>query len=653
MVRGLKKKLLIGLLSAAVVGTSLAPNVPLVGSFAQEVKAEDSELPEGMYKYTESTVSAVSKDDVFKWPTDGEHYGLDGDKYTKITGNLTSSSKGYIFTEADDGGYVLDDDSNSYRAKVNGDTGTFYKKSEETAVVDKDHSTYEWPTSVVGKYKKDGNSYVEIEQVSDVTETAEKGATTKVYTKEKDTTKSTVTVGESTDTKSTVTPKTIGSTTIGAEESGKPVVIDKNKSTKITVDVKASAGKVIKSVVAKVINAATNKQIGSDITATKVDGTENTYELLVTATEDTVKVLISTEEDDLLITPKLSSTLSSKVGTAELTSTAAVKPGKKIELKVTLAEGATKADVTVKAAGKVIDGSDPDDGVVTYSIDTTDVKDEELEIEVSGRLDNDGLDKTKTDKGSKAAVANTGDVAADANDVLSAAKAGQDGKYVNAKVQIDSKDTTATEELADEVDLAVKSGLKLAGYISVDFFRTVSDNPIPDGAADPTTKVTKLDAPLAVKYFLPKAAIGKTGYKAIRFHDTIGEITTTPNADGEYIEVKGDELILHVKLLSDFAVVYNDTDATPDVPDPDPTPVDPDPTPVKPDPTPVKPNPVKPSSDTGTKAAKVTTSTKKSSKTSSPKTADYAVNSLLALLTGAAGLFGITLINKKRKEDEE
>ena len=42
MVRGLKKKLLIGLLSAAVVGTSLAPSVPLVGSFAQEVKAEET-----------------------------------------------------------------------------------------------------------------------------------------------------------------------------------------------------------------------------------------------------------------------------------------------------------------------------------------------------------------------------------------------------------------------------------------------------------------------------------------------------------------------------------------------------------------------------------------------------------------------------------
>ena len=366
--------------------------------------------------------------------------------------------------------------------------------------------------------------------------------------------------------------------------------------------------------------------------------------------------MISTEEEDLLITPKLSSTLSSKVGTAELTSTSAVKPGKKIELNVTLAEGATKDNVTVKANNQVVTGT-LEDGVVTYSIDTTGVTDEELEIEVSGRLDNDGLDKTKTDKGSTATVDNTGDVAADANDVLSVAKSDQDGKYVNAEVRVSSKDETTTTELSDEVALAEKSGLKLAGYISVDFFRTVSDTP---GAAAAITgakeqEVTKLGAPLAVKYFLPKAAIGKSEYKAIRFHDTIGEITTTPNADGEYIEVKGNELILHVKLLSDFAVVYNDTDATPDDPDP-----------VKPDDN--KPSEeVKPSNGTGTtattsttkaatsttKAAKATTSTKKSSKTSSPKTADYAVNSLLALLTGAAGLFGITLVNKKRKEDEE
>ncbi|WP_029066982.1 hypothetical protein [Lachnobacterium bovis] len=656
MIRGLKKKLLIGLLSAAVVGTSLAPNVPLVGSFAQEVKAEDSKLPEGMYKYTEETVSAVSKDNVYKWPSpEKKHYSLSNGTYTEITEDLTSSSKGFIFTEAENGGYVFDTGSNSYRAKESGDTdGPFFTRSEETAVVDKDHSTYEWPTSVVGKYKKDGNSYEKIENKEGVGVVAEKGVTVKVYTKEKDNTKSSVTVEKSTDTKSTVTPTKIGQTNIGAgDEAKKPVVIDRNTSTEVTVEVKASkAGQTIKSVIAKVIDA-NNKQIGSDITATKVDGTKDTYKLLITAAEDTVKVLIVAEEEDLLITPKLSNTLSSKVGTAELTSTAAVKPGKEFKLKVTLAEGAKESDVTVVANDKKITGS-LEDRVITYSIGTDGVTDKELEIEVSGRLDNDGLEKTKTDKGSTATVENKGDAAADANDVLNVAKADQGGKSVNAKLNISTSDKTKTTALESEVELVKKSGLKLAGYISIEFLRTVSDTPIDENAPEPTEKVTKLGAPLAVKYFLPKAAIGKTGYKAIRFHDTIGEITTTPNADGEYIEVKGDELILHVKLLSDFAVVYNDTDATPDVPDPDPVPKpDPDPTPVKPDPTPVKPNPVKPSSDTGTKAAKVTTSTKKSSKTSSPKTADYAVNSLLALLTGAAGLFGITLVNKKRKEDEE
>jgi hypothetical protein len=79
MIRGLKKKLLIGLLSATVVGTSLAPNVPLVGSFAQEVKADESiskvvevqtPAPEGgtvsnnvtITKPAHSTVSAVYND---------------------------------------------------------------------------------------------------------------------------------------------------------------------------------------------------------------------------------------------------------------------------------------------------------------------------------------------------------------------------------------------------------------------------------------------------------------------------------------------------------------------------------------------------------------------------------------------------------------
>ena len=81
MVRGLKKKLLIGLLSAAVVGTSLAPSVPLVGSFAQEVKATDSELPEGMYKYTKIEVKKehTTTPATYRWA-----FG-DDDVYTEKT----------------------------------------------------------------------------------------------------------------------------------------------------------------------------------------------------------------------------------------------------------------------------------------------------------------------------------------------------------------------------------------------------------------------------------------------------------------------------------------------------------------------------------------------------------------------------------------
>ncbi|SFG04406.1 hypothetical protein SAMN04487761_102102, partial [Lachnospiraceae bacterium C7] len=40
MIRGMKKKLLIGLLTAAVVGSSLAPSVPYSEEFTQEVKAD-------------------------------------------------------------------------------------------------------------------------------------------------------------------------------------------------------------------------------------------------------------------------------------------------------------------------------------------------------------------------------------------------------------------------------------------------------------------------------------------------------------------------------------------------------------------------------------------------------------------------------------
>ena len=99
MVRGLKKKLLIGLLSAAVVGTSLAPSVPLVGSFAQEVKADvgnEVVAADGVYVEEASAEAVVDKrewvagGEVYK----GEVYKRENDNYTKLAQPTSDNDTG-------------------------------------------------------------------------------------------------------------------------------------------------------------------------------------------------------------------------------------------------------------------------------------------------------------------------------------------------------------------------------------------------------------------------------------------------------------------------------------------------------------------------------------------------------------------------------
>ena len=661
MVRGFKKKLLIGLLSATVVGTSLAPNVPLVGSFAQEVKANgdtgtggseggNNQQTEPAYKYTAVTVTPVAA--TYKWPDDVvEKYVKNGDEYTKIT---NENINGLL------GNPTKDSTATVYESDTDGENNPPIEVRQEAA-------TYKWPESVVGKYVKNGNEYTEIkgdninQLLGNPAGTISADSVT-VYTREVDDTKSKVTVTKSQDTKAEVTPKTIGSTNGGV------AAIDKNKETKVTVEVKASVGKTIKDVVAKVLDGAGVHVLQDNIKATKVANADDLYEFVITATENTVNVVVNATEDKLLITPTLNTAnLSSKVGTATLTSSDPVGTDGEFELKVTLEDGVTieKSKLTVTAGdGATVKKTDEKNGVVTYKITPSNVTTDKLEIKVSGRLDNDGLDTKKEDKGSSAEVKPNGNVAADANNVLDVAKSNADKKYVKAFLEIEAKDSV-TGPLADEVNAitTVDKTMEIAGYIAIDLYRIENDdsseieNASETDVKQPENKQTTLGSLLTVHYVLPDKAQGKilSGYKVISIHDGKREITTTPNADGEYLEVNGNTLTLHVKKLSDFAVLYSTKDATtpepePIVPDDDKKDEDKKDTPVTPNPT-VKPADTK--AATSTKAAKVTTSTKKSTKTSSPKTADYAVNSLLALLTGAAGLFGITLVNKKRKEDEE
>ena len=235
MVRGLKKKLLIGLLSAAVVGTSLAPNVPLVGSFAQEVKATGVTAPEPIYKAVEQTVTVTT---TYKWNT-GETvkkvYVDDGSGvYTEKATPESAEEKGYTFTpdaNTNNGTYKLE--NGSYEIAEEGYVGDKYIKSAENEVkVDTVKTTNQ--TWEAGKYYASADAAKAGENPITKGTWDEKTESFKVYTREVDNTKSRVTVTKSEDTKANVTTKSIGS------ETASTASIDKNKPTKVTVEVKAS-----------------------------------------------------------------------------------------------------------------------------------------------------------------------------------------------------------------------------------------------------------------------------------------------------------------------------------------------------------------------------------------------------------------------------
>ncbi|WP_033421500.1 hypothetical protein, partial [Lachnobacterium bovis] len=578
MIRGLKKKLLIGLLSATVVGTSLAPSVPLVGSFAQEVKADDSELPEGMYKYTLEHISAEK---------DEESTTYEWDKTPKENKKYVTKSTETTYKDFDVGA-------------AKGLTAEVYEVDEGTTLEDLNNGTeagdpinltsvvknqgYKWPTNKTWSdyYTKDNaGKYTPLTQAPETPATAEG---IDLYKKEVDTTKSTVTLKPSTDTDKNAEVKSASIdgnqvTSEGAESQTASAVIERNKDTNVTLKLQATTGNTIKSVVAEIIDSATKKSLGK-VTATKVDGATDTYEFVIKATTAAVDVLINAQTEKLMITPKLNTTnLSPKVGTAALTSTDAVDTTGEFELKVTLEKGVTVANSGLKVETKNLEKIDGDEknGVVIYKIPTEGVTDKELEIKVSGRLENDGLDKTADDKkGSTAEVKPTDKVAADANEVLEVAKSDlEDNQYVKAVL-------TIAEVVGNEIDKALQTqidartnadeNIESAGVIKIDLARYVADNPGALVNAVPNENVTNLGALLTVHYVLPDKAQGKTDYKVISIHDSLREITTTPNEDGEYLEISGNSLILHVKKLSQFAILYNTADAT----TPEPEPIVPD-----------------------------------------------------------------------------
>ncbi|WP_197020027.1 hypothetical protein, partial [Lachnobacterium bovis] len=578
MIRGLKKKLLIGLLSATVVGTSLAPNVPLVGSFAQEVKADVGEkvvAEDGTVYEEEAPATAVV--DKYEWGIDNV-YKLDGKNYTKAAQPTGGTDTGFIIAASAIGDsdsyvegehYYIKDDADNYNdANVDNEnfeakksTDTLYVFTSKNPVTAK--TIYKWSKEVTGKFVlSDREEFIPAEISPTVPTSLDQKYPTSgnLYSKKTGASVATIEQSENAKTKGYF-----------VKENNSKVALEKNKDETVKVKVVADVGKVIKNVIAKILDSKGN--VKQSLTATAVEGEKDVYRLTVKATEDVIKLIVDAETETLKITPTLdTSALSSKVGTASLASSSPVEYGNKITLTVNLAKGRTATDVVVTSDAGTVSGPEKNGSVLTYKIDTTGVTKDSIKITITGQLENDDLDKEAMKDGSEATVTNDSGkkVAADANQVLEAAKAGNEGKNVKAALKIKEKTDGVDPVLKNNVSsrLTLDTDLEIAGYFAIDLYRVVVDagetipaGDITIGADAAKNKVTTLDSLLTVHYFLPSKAVGKKEYKVVRNHDGIGDITTTPNEDGEYIEVDGNKLTLHVKNLSDFAVLYSKTDA--------------------------------------------------------------------------------------------
>ena len=705
MVRGLKKKLLIGLLSAAVVGTSLAPSVPLVGSFAQEVKADDA----NKYVYTEVPVSAVAA--TYKWnqtgtfytvtpqgeaivltggsassgtPEAGDYYEKEGDNYSKVTlevgteenvGKLTENgnpANGTYYTDVTATKYTGTPTSESdvvndvYEESGSG-SGNKYTKTTLHAQID----SYKWNVEYVpGKYfmKNTADEYVDAKtKFTDEKPSATNPSLNGVYTR-KSAVKDQASVNiidkkEDSDVKvgnATISQPNKPSATVTVNgESGASTLVATNVKTVLDIVLsEIPKGKKVTKVeaIVKKDGSADEKITGS------VSGVNVSFDL-GTITKDVIVTIVATVED-AKITPTLKTNLNGasaafdgetnvKQDGGELT--IVVTPDEAKNLDTLIGKIAIKSQ---NSSDKInVEGPTKAPGKLYYKITGT-FADENPVIVVSGGLRND---KEIIEGKDYAKVVADSNVSVDPSKILEEYKNLDDtDEDKNSAVVVTTE--TSTEAAVVFKDIIANEKIKnenievaLNVNVNVQAGQT-NDAQTQAVATDAKTPVKTFKNPITIKVKLPVEARNKGGYFVLRSHDGGIQRLETSLKDGEGIKVDGDDLYIYTKELSDFTVLYDkslssDTPAPePIVPDEDKKDEDKKDTPVTPNPT-VKPADTK--AATSTKAAKVTTSTKKSSKTSSPKTADYAVNSLLALLTGAAGLFGITLINKKRKEDEE
>lgn len=87
---------------------------------------------------------------------------------------------------------------------------------------------------------------------------------------------------------------------------------------------------------------------------------------------------------------------------------------------------------------------------------------------------------------------------------------------------------------------------------------------ISKGKDENFTPITETENLLTFTVDIPSEIQGKAEYIVLREHnDTVDALTTSKNADGEYIEVKDNTIIIHAKKFSAYQLIAKDADPTP------------------------------------------------------------------------------------------
>lgn len=125
----------------------------------------------------------------------------------------------------------------------------------------------------------------------------------------------------------------------------------------------------------------------------------------------------------------------------------------------------------------------------------------------------------------------------------------------SAKFYLSAKPIEEVTEGTKAIDKKVKEdGYTRGTLIDLSVFKAIT----PLGGNTTTTKLVELPSFIAVTIDIPEKEQGMKSYVIYRYHDGVDVISTTKNADGEYIELSkdGKQLTLHIKKFSEYAIGY-------------------------------------------------------------------------------------------------